>query len=644
MPKPDVAQEPTAQLIRELYTWIQTHWSSQVALDNHLRLVAEDDHTVLVPDTSDKRRKNKQDPEKMNTGIGSHIIRVISALYESYTDISVQWTGEGAAPTKRAEQVEIALAEARNQLNPATDSPRAREIKQKLVLGRSAQLILPGDVYWWNTPKFGEEGYGGETNVQYMNRLKLWKAKAPLPILWEDLPADATFPASIGRIDDEVLSTKLMTWHELLDVFEEKEIGDMLPPPNKRQAMVTVGIYANREWIAWAVLAAGKTGGVPVVHAGGTFPDKIIRKIEHKMGRCPIRITAGFTGTYKSPATYWRSVLHDVRFMIEQADARFSEAATASKFSAVPWLKYWRQSKDEETDPAAVQAAIQKEMGGDVLTLDPGDGKEGREDIEVLQFPDLGPGIELGQFQLQEIRRKTGATDAIEGLPGPAGQTAWARNFSAQLGRSQFSELTDAVVAYDIDTMEQIMRAASAFGEDIPLTRHDDKGGQIILKPADLEHFSVGLKGEFKLRLPTDTRATVEQGISILERVKAGNLPIDEFWIMEQFLDIKQPTQHFKDSLKTKFMISEEMFAWQMKQLLQEVDVGLADAEGISLEQFEQQFGDDPRLPGQIKQLIRQRAGGGRDPTGELQGAVQAARGPVTGGRSGGPQPTEQGG
>lgn len=645
MPKPDVAQPPTPELIRELDTWIRSHWSPQFGLDRHLMLVAEDAHSVRVPDTADKRRKNRQDPETMHTGIGPHVIRVSSALYEGFTDIKVLWTGEGAAPSRRAELVEIALAEARDQLNPATDSPRSREIKQKLVLGRSAQLILPGDVYWWNTPKFQEPTYGGETNVQYMKRLRDWKAKAPLPILWEDLPADSTFPASIGRIDDEVLSTKIMTWSELLDVFEESELGEALPEQKHRHESVTVATYANREWIAWAVMASGKSGGVGVgsVRVGGQFADKIIRKIKHKMGRCPIRITAGFTGTWKAPGTYWKGILNDVRFRIEQVDARFSEAATASKFSAIPWLKFWRQNKDESITPDEVQANIKKMLAGDVIDLDPGDGQEGREDVEVLQFPDLGPGIELGQFGLQEIRRDTGVTDAIEGLPGPSGQTAWARNFSAQLARSQFAEMTDAVVAYDIDTMEQIMRAVAAFDEDIPLTRHDDEGGQIVLKPSDLEHFEVVLKGDYKLRLPQDRRATIEQGISILERIKVGNLPLDEFWAMEEFLDIEQPALHFKNALKTKFILADETFNWQMKQLLQEVDISLADQEGISLEQFEQQFAG--RVPDQIAQLVRQRAGGatnGRDPTGELQGAVQSAT-PFNR-AAGGPQPAEQGG
>ena len=287
------------------------------------------------------------------------------------------------------------------------------------MIGRSAQLILPGDAYWWDTPRFRGEGYAGETNVAYMKRLKQWKSKAPLPILWEDLPADATFPASLGRIDDEVLSTKVMTWHELLDVFEPEELGKLLPPVGERHQNVTVGVYANREWVAWSVLAQSRSGGI--LSWRGSYPDQIIRKIEHKMGRCPIRITSGLTGTWKSPGVFWKGLLYTVRDMIEQVDARFSEAATSSKFSAIPWLKYWRQTKDEDITPAAVQAAIQKEMSGDVITLDPGDDQEGREDIEVLKFPPLGPGIDLGQFQLDLIRRLTGATDAIEGLPGPSG-------------------------------------------------------------------------------------------------------------------------------------------------------------------------------------------------------------------------------
>ena len=120
----------------------------------------------------------------------------------------------------------------------------------------------------------------------------------------------------------------------------------------------------------------------------------------------------------------------------------------------------------------------------------------------------------------------------------------------------------------------------------------------------------------------------------MMERVKAGELPIDLFWIMEHFLDIEQPVDMFKQAVKSRFITSPKMWQWQEQKLLEEADVRIADEEGMSLQTFEDQFAG--RVSPQQANLIRTMA----DPTGELRGSNQAARGP-TGGPSGGPQPQE---
>ncbi len=636
MPHGDQDQPPTEPYIRELFAHNQTHWAPQIAVDTQIRTQLLNEHIVNVPDTSHKDRKNRQEPEKMTTGIGPHALRLVSSLYETPANLGVMFTGEGGKGSTIADRVEIGLAQARSLLNPATDSPRSRQVKHIVGLGRWVQLTLPGDVYWWDTPKFRELGFGGETNVTFMQRLRDWKRKAPLPILWQDLPPESSFPPSLGRVDDEVLSTTRTSWWELLDVFTPDELGNALPPHDQRQGQVILGIYANRTWIAWTILAEEASGGrrFPFGVTIGTqhFADKIIRTIEHKMGRCPIRIIPGLTGAFKEPGLFWRSILFDVREMIPQVDARFSEAATASKFTSMPWLKFWR-NRSEEMTPSQAQAHITKMLSGDVVDLDAGGDGTAREDIQGIFFPPHGDRtLTLGQFQLDLIRRITGATEAIEGLTAASPQTAFEINFKAELAKGFFKELTRSVVAGDIDSAEQIIRAVVAFGEDIVLQSSDGKG-HIVLKPDELKDFEPILKGEFQLRIPQNRRADIEQGISMMERVKAQDLPIDLFWIEEQFLDIEQPTEMYKNALKTQFILSPELKQWHLKQLLQEADVALAESEGMGMQEFEEQFAG--QVPEPLLSMIRGRT----QAQGELQGQLQGAA--IR--RPGGPRPQEQG-
>lgn len=633
--------QPTVEGIRELFAHNSTYWNLQDGLDREMRALTLNAHTVLVPDTRNKKRKLRTDPEKMTTGIGAHSLEVVSSLYVTPANVGVRHVGDTQVPGETAERVEVALAEARALLNPVTDSPRSREIKQMLAFGRRAQLIIPGHVAWFDAPRFQQgEGNERETNVIFMQRRRDWRRVAPIPIFWQDLTPETTFPPSLGRLEDEILSTYTSSWNELLDQFTKDEIGEALPPAERRHELVTVAIYANRVWITWAVMADTSSGGRsirhPLRHPRGDFPDKIIREFKHGMGRNPIRIVAAKTGPMKEPGIYWRGILYGAREMIPQVDARFSEAATASHFTALPWLKYMRNRRGDETSSQAA-ANVQEMLAMDLAVLDAGGEGQPHEDLLPVHMPAHGDkSLLLGQFQLELIRRITGVTDAIEGLPGPAASTAWERNFTAELAKGFFKEITDNVVAGDVDTMEQISRAAQAWDEDIFLAQHSEGGGAVVLVPEELRQFETTFEGEYKLRLPANRRADLEQGISMMERVKASELPIDLFWIMEEFLDIEQPIQMFKQAVKSRFITSPRMWKWQEDKLLEEADVRLADEEGISLEQFEAQFAD--RVSPNSAQMIRTLA----DPTGELQGSNQAQRGPVTGGRSGGPQPVEQ--
>ena len=332
MPR-DLDAKPTAESIRELHTWIEdgrSGWPTQRALDAKLKPLIRLDHTVLVSDTDNPERKNRLKPERMDLGEGPRTIQVISSLFNVPPRIGVMFIGEGSRVPAKAEQAEIALAELADQLNPPTDSPWQRGVDEMIALGRMVLMALPGDAWWWDAPKKGS----GELDSVFMERYKVWQRKAPVPILFRNLPAESTFPPSLGALNDLALCTLKTSWHELRDIFSEQELADVLPEDKDQFGDTTLVIFANRAWVAYAVLADEKSG-VPGMGRG--FKDKIIRSIEHKLNKCPIRILPGKTGP-KEPGQFWRSVLHNVISMIPQLDARASAAATASLITCLARL------------------------------------------------------------------------------------------------------------------------------------------------------------------------------------------------------------------------------------------------------------------------------------------------------------------
>ena len=449
----ELDQAPKAQYVRELWDWNQTHWSKQIALDKQLVDLYFDEHKVTTPDTNDPKRKNRIEPERMSTGEAARVVDTITNFFVRFAPIGVMWLGKGESPAAH-DNIEIALQEIRDQLNPVNDAPRATTVFQKVLLGRSAEIFLPGDKTWWDFPKFQQKGYEGETNEAFMEREKDWRRKAPVPIFWKALPAESTFPGSIGRIDEEVLSTVEMSWAELLYMFSRKELGNLLPDERREwNQKTTLGIFANRRHVSYIVLGVG-------TDKKDATEDRIIRSVEHKMGRCAIRILPGRTTPWKEPGKHWRSVLFPVLKLIEGLDKRMSEAATASKFSSLPVLKAKLNQSDEDND------FLDKVINGDIIELSAGGDGMPAEDIEALFMPPYGEKtIALAGFLQDRIERMTGASPAIEGSFGPSGQPAWSRSFSADLAKNFQAPLTDKIIAGDIDNMEMVMRAVASFGE-----------------------------------------------------------------------------------------------------------------------------------------------------------------------------------
>lgn len=620
----EVDEEPTIEKIAELATWVDRHWSRQRRLDQELKLLANDEHVVLVPNTDDPKRRSRIEPERMSSAEGVRAVDQIASLYTLPAPISFMWTGSGSKTERQRDEMFNAMEEITDQLNPSTDSPRDRERIQTIALGRKASLFLPGDAYWWDAP-IGL--LDNETEKQGETRRKEWRRKAPVPVLWRDLPAERTFPATLSRIDDECISWMSSSWWELLDIFgpQNKKLNALLPKGEDIYKQVTLLTYANRKWIAWAVNDFHENdsdfGIGPIsLNTLSRDPGQVLRIQEHGLDKCPIRIIAGRTGGWKEPGIYWRSVLYGARDLIASADRRLSEAATSSKLSVLPTILAFLREHEEDSAAERIERVLQ----GDIVMLDPGGDGEQPEDMRALHIPPPGAAsIELAQIALDMSRRLSGATESLEGAVGPASQPAWSKNFGVQISINNLAPLTKAIVAQDIDNAEMILRCVHTFGEEIILQQHSaDDQGRIAISPNDLLDWEPLLVSEYKPKIPTDTRADLSLAVDVLERI--GNpdskVPLSPPFVMENYLGIKKPFEELRRAETWRFLQSPEMQQWRIKKLLEEAEVELQEDEAVSTQEFQQQFAG--QIPPQMEQLVNQRLGIGGQPN--SNGAIRS--------------------
>jgi hypothetical protein len=598
----DLDAKPTEATVRELFDWIgnsRAGWGEQRALDKVFIDLINDEHAVKHQDFNAPERKNRLDPERMSLGEAARTVDVLYNLHSVPPPIGFQWFGTGTRNVAKSDELEIAVGELFDQLNPPTDSPWQRQTKQLISLGREAGLYLPGSAYWAEKyPHKGED----EGEVEFQKRTGDWRRRAPIPILWRDLPAESTFPPSLGSLNDLALSQLKTTWYELVDIFSEEELSGAIPEEKENWfEPVTLAIYANRKWVAYGVIDDEPGHHFAFVHWGGVKGTKILRSIEHGMNRCPIRILAGKTGMSKVPGQYWKSVLHDVRFMIPQLDRRASEAATASFAHVMPWLKAHLQEEDGTEEGARLKEVLSQ----DILVLKAGDATsgEGREDITALHVPEFGrENTELMGFQRDTIRDQTGAHEALSGGALAASMPAWSLNQITEQAKSRLKELTTSIVSAHIDHAESLMACVQAFGEPIVLMRGDEDGGTVTLDPKDLPNWVPRLKGEFKLQAPTSQIAMIQTAIQAMVQIKQARLPLSIFRVMEVMLDIEQPFEEFKQSEIERFLTGDAMAAWREKNWLEEAEVELAEGEGMTMEEFEQRAGN---LPPGVNQTVR---------------------------------------
>jgi hypothetical protein len=581
----DLDSKPTEIQVRELFDWIdnsRSGWKAQQNLDTIFIDLIRDAHAVAHQDTDNPERKNRLEPERMSLAEAARTVGILYNLHSVMPRIGFQWFGTGTRNVAKSDSLEIAVGEMMDQLNPPTDSPWKRQTKQLIGLGREAGIYLPGSAYWSEKyPKKRDD----ETEVDFQKRTADWRRKAPIPILWRDLPAESTFPPSMGSLNDLALSTLKTTWYELSDIFSAEELSGAIPEEKENWfEPVKLVIYANRKFVAYGVIVDQEPHRVMGFEFGGAKDTKILRSIEHGMNRCPIRILAGLTGTAKVPGEHWKSVLHDVRFMIPQLDRRASEAATASYVSVMPWLKGWFQEDEGEEGGSRIMKLLQQ----DFVQLKAGTPDEGREDIEAIHIPEFGKqNAELIGLLRDTIRDQTGAHEALSGGALAASMPAWSLNQITEQAKSRLKELTTAIVAAHIDHAETLMAAVEAFGEPIELMRSDDEGGTVLLDPKDLPSWVPRLKGEYKLQSPTSRIAMIQTAIQALVMITQHRLPLSRFRIMEVMLDSEQPFEEFKQSEIERFLLGDRMAAWRDKIMEEEADIEMAGDEGMGMEEFE---------------------------------------------------------
>ena len=605
MPRSTLDDEPQAEYIRELYDHIQgSYWSKQRTLDKEFSDLYFGEHAIIAPDTANKRRQRQVSVDRFTTCEAQRIVNLKSTFYQTPPRIGMQFMGQGSVSEGKAERSAMAINEAIDQLNPATDSPWKDGNFDGILLGRFVDLTLPGHVAWQDFP-YKEPA---ETEREAKSKREAWRARAPIPIMWLSLDAECTFPPSLGASDDEALNYRKMTWLDLLDLFSDKEMAGIVP--NDRKALfdeVTLCTYSNRRWLGYYVLADKPSGGVAGTSWRAAYHDHAIRTIEHGMGRCAIRIVPCVTSGRKEPGYYWQSALYPVRHLLPALERLATRVATQAKFRSLPMLAEYK-FRGSQGDGDGASAAIQEFIEGDLRTyyVDETTGKS--EDIRPIFQPPAGADDrELLIWGLALSARLTGTPESLEGQLAP-NAPAWSQNFSAEMGKHMNKPVTSAVISRAIDLAESISRATRAFGEPIALTKRDDEGhpaGRLMLRPEDLEDFEPMIVGSYDAKLPMNWRADMDEGMKLLTQSATTGFPAPQ-WIAEKMFGVEDFWKQHADWLEYQAMmaIKEEQIAFLKKKL----EATIPREDGMTPGEAEGKMGG---LPQNMQQVIRQFAGGG---------------------------------
>ena len=543
---------PSIEHIRELFEHNAKVWGGQAKIDKVLLDLYFQDFKILLPDTKDEKRRRQFDTERVKLAETTRIVDLISSFYVEPPYIGVRSSGQGPRGPTISDDMELGLNESVDQLNPAAAGmgPYQVGVWSQNLLGRKAEIILPGDKMWWDFPYRTT----GETEDAWWDRYGEWERHLPIPILWQDLPAESTFPPSFGSMDEELLSTQELTWAELKRIFSEKELSKVKRTDKATDYdSYTLATYSDKVHVVWAVMEGSGEARGDAPHT--LTDDSVVREIEHKMGRTAIRLLPGMTTGKKEAGKYWKSSLYAVIDLIVIAERMASLLFTSEKLRVLPTtLAYLR---NVNADAAGAQARIDQFEESDIWAMDIGDNDNPPERMEpFLQPTSAAEAASFLSSWLNRIGTISHTPPVLQGELRTSG-TAWEVNFTAETARGGLSGLTKAVGAAHIDSVEGIMRAVAAFGENVRLTRfEDDKMKNIVLVPEQMEQYQAVLKGEFQAKVPMNERADFAlfgQLAPVAQEFGIPSIP----WLAEKLLKIERPQHMFRDQLVWKIMTSE---------------------------------------------------------------------------------------
>jgi hypothetical protein len=612
----DLDSSPSAAYLRSLFDFQEKDKGilAQKRLDKRILDLYFGEHMIEAEDTNDPNRKRRVQVERLSIGEAQRVNDLITSFYTNWPEIGTQWTGAGTFNENRSETVARGMNEMLDQLNPAMDSPWYRGVWQMDLLGRTPDFIVNTNQYYHDFPY----KQSGQSEEQAKKAQDDWKKSSPLPILWEVLPAESTFPASLATVNDEVLSIKTVTWTELADMFSDKELADAWPQEEgARRGEVKLAIYSNRQFLVYAVLADNKSG-LRVGGFGGKYNDHVLREVEHKIGRSVIQIVPGMITGRKELPYYWRSVLYPVLSLIEGADKIATALRTGAKFKVAPLLKVWMHTAETEgTDGAS--AKITQYLANDLLILDPGDGQtRGREDAAAVFQPDELQSLErIFTMIVERIGRMTGAVEVLEGQVSPTAP-AWSQNFASEMAKGKLRPLTSAHVARVIHSAEMISAAAIAHGGNIPLAKLDEastRTGSIELNIADLAQYKPVFTGTYEAKVPANWRADADQGAKLFQMALADppQIILDPAWILERFFGETGDlwTRHYRGMLDMRFMMQTRIMEFQTQDIAERFEAAMEEQNGITEGQFNQKAGGlSPKTADILRGFIGQKRPG----------------------------------
>lgn len=599
----DLDEAPSEPYLRELAEHILgSAWSVQRAQDQLFLELIRDEHVIFTDDTNAPERKRKFTPHRMGTSEAGRVVELLVSRYTPTASIGLKAVTEGVKGDAARDTAEIAIQEALDQTNPSEDPPRDARNWQIVSLGRASELgIMAGSAWWHDFPIQGD----GEEEEPFSKRLRQWQlSRSQTGLARISLPVESTFPASWGRIRDEVLAVKEMSWFEMRDIFSEKELAGVLPKEGDKARVdttATLGIYSNRKYLVYVLLDIRQERSVgPITFVHSKVETKILRTFEHNMGRSVVRLISGASTGRHIQGQHWKSALFNVASLIQNADRLLTLAGTAVEMNTLPLMKRLRIKNTDDQVPQD-----ESYLSGDIwdVWLDTNTGKF--EDIApIFQTNGAKDTLDIVFSLLDRIATISGAVEVLSGAQGPAGQPAWNLAASIDQAQSTVQPITDAIVRADISDAEMILASVEQLGEKITLFHKD--GSEIALDPEKVRGFAPILKAEYQVHLPAAEIARLQTGMELMASAVQGNIPISPFWTMEKYMGIEQPWEMYKDWIEVKALMDPKVVSTLVAHRLELLGVDLADELGMTAAEAMERLEE---LPPEAQQVVQQRIG-----------------------------------